>query len=820
MIFILSTILTACGGSGGSGKRNPLPLINPDLPSAITASSAKEEELNVSWVGNQNDGRYKIIIANTYPYDGSACKIIDNASSPSNIAIAGGEYYVWIISVNPDGSEESPISANNGAKISISTKPVTPQITEPDTPGNLNLISNANGQLEVSWSGNANDGSYSVVVDDDKIIDNDTVLLTRYNTTSPTVVNGLATGTYHAWIIVKASDGSETTFSVNIDGVAVSNPGSLLPENPSNAVAVTPKLGEIKVTWNGNARDGSYKVVIDDDYSYDNDTPTMTKTLASSPLIITGLQSANYYAWVIPVNPDNSEGTPVQVNNGTALAVYNGTLNTADDSWTLYAGTTTTIPIANLLANDANNMTSDPLEIVSVKDATNGTVSLDGSMITFTSTGSAGVNATFKYVAQIKDNNLFQVEGTVTLTVNAKPSVVANADTTSVQQGGEIYLAIDFLLTNDEGTEIALTNVFNSVGGNVSISGNNITFKSTGLAYEPAQFNYKIVDSLGTEANGTVFVTVDPLPPVDAYIYENADIFNQKKTDYVPPTIINIFNSWGRFSGNEFYPDLASASGKAAAWNFLTQPDRVSMPLNVDPYNGFVSLEKVDNYTFETTLSSTSSDDDTIGLVIAFVRVDTNGDGIEDTNYTLNALRTQGHTDPKTGWGITYGTGLSAAKYHNVEWVIAEKEVGPTIRSWAAAGNTRVKIVRTGDIIKCYTTLWGNTGTYEATSEIVIDLNSDPRLAKFKNKTSYGYSTFSQPNSTYLDINFDGGIDPNTMMYVDWSTGAVQIWEYNIDHWEVTNKTIQEVIGYVRVVHNPETGKRYLIKKNSIELIE
>lgn len=40
------------------------------------------------------------------------------------------------------------------------------------------------------------------------------------------------------------------------------------------------------------------------------------------------------------------------------------------------------------------------------------------------------------------------------------------------------------------------------------------------------------------------------------------------------------------------------------------------MPLNVSPYNGFISPEKLENYTFEATLTSPSSDNNTVGLVI------------------------------------------------------------------------------------------------------------------------------------------------------------------------------------------------------------
>lgn len=485
----------------------------------------------------------------------------------------------------------------------------------------------------------------------------------------------------------------------------------------------------------------------------------------------------------------------------------------SNDTWSVYAGKSTTIPGANLTANDIDQTEKPPLTIAEVKNANGGTVTLNQStgIITFTSTGNPGAGASFVYIVQNADG--LTAEATVTITVEEAPSVIANADTFDLIQGQETYIQASALMQNDEGDgNISLVGISDPVGGTVVRTGDTITFVSTGYAYNPAGFSYTIEDELGTTATGSVFINITPLAPIEAYIYDSTDQMAAMRDSYVPPTIQDIFNTWGRFNGNNYYANKAAADAagdnNAKAWQFLIEPDRVSMPLNVDPYNGFVSNESLENYTLEATFASNDTDNDTIGLVIAFVREGS-------TNYILSALRTQGGTEPISGWGVTYGTGLSGAKYNQVEWIVAEKSVGGVSNRWNGK-KSRVKVVRNGDTIKCYATDWNDEANYQASSEIVIDLASDPRLAKFRAAKPYGYSTFSQPYSTYLDIQFSGGINVNKLYDIE----SGQVWEYvEGAGWTLKPTTIQQDLGFVRQVTNPETGKTFLVRQNGIELI-
>jgi hypothetical protein len=172
-------------------------------------------------------------------------------------------------------------------------------------------------------------------------------------------------------------------------------------------------------------------------------------------------------------------------------------------------------------------------------------------------------------------------------------------------------------------------------------------------------------------------------------------------------------------------------------------------------------------------------------------------------------VRNQGGNSPSEGWGICYGENNS---YYT--WIIDSKNVDGTSGGWSSQ-QSRVKVERNGDNIKCYTTNWNNADTYQAASEIAIDLDSDSRLHKFKDPQSYGYMTYSQPDSTYLSIGLGGSLDV-TRIY---NAVTGDVWEYfEGSGWTVIETTVQNELGFVRQVTNPDTGDIYLIKENEIIL--
>ncbi len=478
-----------------------------------------------------------------------------------------------------------------------------------------------------------------------------------------------------------------------------------------------------------------------------------------------------------------------------------------DKTFTVYTTRTTVIPFSNILEGSFDQYSdgNDPVRLINVFEPVRGQVSIDGATVLFTSTGGVDQPASFKFTVEnsigIRKNHV------VTMTVEAIPPIICNPDTYNLQQSETLLLPASELTANDEDQSSSGLNVIavtNIAGGNVTMKNGNITFVSTGLAGEPAEFEYRVRNGQGTEQTGRVYINVTPLPEVESFIYRTTPEVTEARAGYRPPSVQDIFNTWGRFDGNNFYANKSSATGNANAWEFKTNPDRVVMPLNVSPSNGFVSLEKVDNYTLEVTLSSDSSDNDTIGLVAAFKREGS-------FNEVLTIVLNTGGNDPRTtGCGIYhgyYGTGANTMR------LLKEYNIG--VGGGWSNKKIRVKVQRQGDIFTFYVTNWNDTANYQPASKMVIDINADPALHRFKGKQSYGYITNSQPNSTYLDEVFKGGLDTSRLYDVESNSS----WEYRDGAWVQLSGTIQDNLGYIRKTFNSTTKERFLIKQSQIQYL-
>jgi hypothetical protein len=77
--------------------------------------------------------------------------------------------------------------------------------------------------------------------------------------------------------------------------------------------------------------------------------------------------------------------------------------------------------------------------------------------------------------------------------------------------------------------------------------------------------------------------------------------------------------------------------------------------------------------------------------------------------------------------------------------------------------------------------------------------------------------TFSQPDSSYVDIQFDGGI--NEEVIYDAENNRVYDWDYNTSTWVLSSDTIQDRLGYIRMTTNPNTTERFRIKQSTVEYL-
>ena len=165
---------------------------------------------------------------------------------------------------------------------------------------------------------------------------------------------------------------------------------------------------------------------------------------------------------------------------------------------------------AALLGNDTD-ADGDPLTILSVQSAANGTVALIGGNIVFTPASNYSGPASFTYT--ISDGR--GGTSTATVSVNVVPvndSPVANGDSIGTTlEDTPLLISASSLLGNDtdpDGDLLTVVSVQSGVGGTVSLVGGVITFAPSPNFNGPASFTYTISDGNGGFSTATVTVNV------------------------------------------------------------------------------------------------------------------------------------------------------------------------------------------------------------------------------------------------------------------------------------------------------------------------
>ena len=187
----------------------------------------------------------------------------------------------------------------------------------------------------------------------------------------------------------------------------------------------------------------------------------------------------------------------------------------AVDSAYVGEGDTLIVEASDLLENDTD-AENDMLTITNVSDATNGSISLDGTAITYIHDGSETLAGSFSYtVSDGTDTDISTTQITV-VPVNDPP--VPNRDKATVTEGDVLHVEASTLLDNDtdpEGDDLTILGVGNAINGRVSLDGTAITYAHDGSETVRGAFAYTVTDGISTVAS-RVEITVVPVndPPV------------------------------------------------------------------------------------------------------------------------------------------------------------------------------------------------------------------------------------------------------------------------------------------------------------------
>jgi len=197
-------------------------------------------------------------------------------------------------------------------------------------------------------------------------------------------------------------------------------------------------------------------------------------------------------------------------------------------------------------------------------------------------------------------------------------------------------------------------------------------------------------------------------------------------------TFAQVFNTWQRISHSTTLQFPANVT-EMNSWSYDAGTDSIQSTVNSATLIGMISLDRFDAYTFDTTFSSTATDDDMIGMCAAFKRA--NG-----REYTLSVL--------VNGLGnilcvVNFNQGTP-----NGQQTLWTQALGIPAQNWNADGllkaGIRVKIVRTAantleiTATQADGTAWPNP--------VFTTINIP---AMFQGACQIGYVAQSQANSTW-----------------------------------------------------------------------
>mgnify|MGYP000508790167 CR=1 FL=1 len=232
-------------------------------------------------------------------------------------------------------------------------------------------------------------------------------------------------------------------------------------------------------------------------------------------------------------------------------------------------GTALTVPAGTLLGNDTD-ADGDPLSIISVQSAVNGSIALAGGNVVFTPTAGYSGPASFSYT--ISDGH----GGTDTATVSLTVGVAANNHAPDAVDDGVLTVTLNTPLTigpatllgNDsdaDGDPLSLISVQGAVHGSVGIVGGNIVFTPDAGYLGSASFTYSIDDGHGGSDTATVVLNVS--------------------ASSAP--IISIADNNGAQAGQLTVDEAALASGS----NPASSAESASGSMTVSAPNGLVSID-------------------------------------------------------------------------------------------------------------------------------------------------------------------------------------------------------------------------------------
>lgn len=407
--------------------------------------------------------------------------------------------------------------------------------------------------------------------------------------------------------------------------------------------------------------------------------------------------------------------------------------------------------------------------------------------------------------------------GPINITVNnlnAAATVAVSDDAGGATKSGNTVTA-NLSWQSDRTDGFAITSIDTAIIPNITIvfdnPHNTMRLK---IQTSPNVFSYIRQDKLTTlqfRSTNTNPCARYEYPPAQSFIVDTpAELSAATNSSSTPPTPADVFNTWGRYAGVNWYPYGTPPEGEATNWIYDSGTNRIRCTVNSANYIGFVSPETLGYYQLTTRLGSGNNDDDSIGIVMAVVIVG----GVPNT---LCAIRTNGGNFNSSAWVLVRINGQTATVLADGGTLAptTQKNGEPTNGTgWNGSGQTVVRVKRDNRTFTATCSQFGSD-TLDPTTTLTYTV---PEGSVLDVPASYGFMCYSQNDSHYDVLNFTGGLDQSSVY--DFSHNPPRVYEYNGSAW-VHNpaRSVFEELGQPRYVTNPSTGKTYYLDNNTATIV-
>lgn len=280
----------------------------------------------------------------------------------------------------------------------------------------------------------------------------------------------------------------------------------------------------------------------------------------------------------------------------------------------------------------------------------------------------------------------------------------------------------------------------------------------------------------------------------------------------------DVFDKWKRVSIRSGNPHALPE--EETAWTYDPATDKVTCTINSVTSVGFISDGVFDDFTFEVEVQSTNGDDDTMGIVVAYVEEG----GVSHSLFLGRTASNTGPvaTNPNKPFSVMYDgkTGNTVQSYV-VGGVVGNLKFpnGNAIPDtgiitnggnggWNLYGPVKIKVVRKASSLTCYTTNLGST-EYEAINSFTIDLTKDARLARFMKPCAIGYFSQSQAATSWRAIQQPG----LSLPIYDARDGSV--WRYSNGAWtRAASLENLDIVFPGQMVRSDLTGKFFYVNED------